>query len=130
MIEIKHIDCMDYMSTCRAKQFDLAIVDPPYFNGPDKLGYYGARISPIGVDRPGYKKTEDWGVPEEDYFRELIRVSKEQIIWGINYYPIENIGSGRIVWDKVNGDSSFSDCEIAYASQHDTSDFSLLCGMG
>ncbi|MCK5601325.1 site-specific DNA-methyltransferase [Candidatus Pacearchaeota archaeon] len=111
---------MDYMSNCKSKQFDLAIVDPPYFNGPDKLGYYGARISPVGVDRPGYKKTEDWDVPGEDYFKELIRVSKEQIIWGINYYAIQNIGPGRIIWDKVNGDSSFSDCEIAYASQHDS----------
>ena len=120
MIEINYIDCMDYMSTCRPKQFDWAIVDPPYFNGPDKLGYYGARISPIGVDRPGYEKTKDWDVPGEDYFKELIRVSKNQIIWGINYYPIQNIGPGRIIWDKVNGESSFSDCEIAYVSSHDS----------
>ena len=111
---------MDYMSNCRSKQFDWTIADPPYFNGPDKLGYYGARISPIGVDRPGYKKTTDWDVPGEDYFREVIRVSKNQIIWGINYYPIQNIGPGRIIWDKVNGKSSFSDCEIAYVSSHDS----------
>lgn len=120
MIEIKHIDCMDFMPDCKAKQFDLAIVDPPYFSGPDKLGYYGARVSSVGVDRPGYEKTDDWEVPGDDYFNELLRVSKNQIIWGINYYNIKNLGTGRIVWDKVNYDSTFSDCEIAYTSCHDS----------
>ncbi|MCK5607799.1 site-specific DNA-methyltransferase [Candidatus Pacearchaeota archaeon] len=120
MIEIKHTDCMDYMGTCKDKQFDLAIVDPPYFSGPDKLGYYGEAISTTNVKRGGYEKTNDWEVPGQDYFDELLRVSKHQIIWGINYYDIKNPGPGRIIWDKVNGDSSFSDCEIAYCSIHDS----------
>lgn len=111
---------MKYMADCSDKQFDLAICDPPYFSGPDRLGYYGASISSSGVVRDGYEKTDDWDVPGQDYFDELLRISKHQIIWGINYYYIKNLGTGRIIWDKVNGDSSFSDCEIAYCSIHDS----------
>ncbi|MCK5607487.1 site-specific DNA-methyltransferase [Candidatus Pacearchaeota archaeon] len=120
MVEILHIKNMDYMATQPDKSFDLAIVDPPYFNGPNKLGYYGERVSSVGVCRPAYEKTKDWDIPGQEYFDELIRVSKHQIIWGINYYNIKNIGPGRIVWDKCNGASSFSDCEIAYTSCHDS----------
>ncbi len=55
--------------------------------------------------------------PDPAYFRELFRVSKHQIIWGINYFPIKNPGPGRIVWDKVRDNGTdFSDCEIAYCS--------------
>lgn len=101
MIEINHIDCMEYMPGCSDNQFDLAICDPPYFNGPEKLGYYGASVSATGIQRTGFKKTKDWNVPEQNYFDELKRISKHQIIWGINYYNIKNLGSGRIIWDKV-----------------------------
>jgi len=111
---------MDYMAQCGDKVFDLAIADPPYFNGPNKLGYYSASVSSSGVVRDGYKKTKDWDVPGQEYFDELLRVSKNQIIWGINYFNIKNLGPGRIIWDKVNLSSSFSDCEIAYTSCHDS----------
>jgi len=120
MIDVKYIDCMIYMKTCRDNEFDLAVCDPPYFNGPDKLGYYGASVSSCGVFREGYEKTTDWEVPNQDYFDELKRVSRHQIIWGINYFDIKNIGTGRIIWDKVNQNSTFSDCEIAYCSMHDS----------
>ncbi len=98
--------------------YDLAVVDPPYFDRPDKLGYYGARISNVGVRRPSYE-AKHWAVPDASYFKELKRVSKNQIVWGCNYYDYR-FGAGRIVWDKVNGTSSFSDCEIAYCSLIDT----------
>lgn len=120
MIEIKNVDCMEYMGGCTDKQFDLAICDPTYFHGPNKLGYYGASVSSTGVARVGYKKTSDWDIPDQNYFCELLRISKHQIIWGINYYNIKNPGSGRIVWDKVNKNTTFSDCEIAYCSIHDS----------
>ena len=58
-------------------------------------------------------------MPGKEYFDELLRVSKNQIIWGVNYFDY-SFGSGRIVWDKVNGQSSFSDCELAYCSLHDS----------
>lgn len=116
MIDLHNVDCMEYMKGLLDNAFDLAIVDPPYFSGPDKLGYYGERTSKTGVTRGAFKKTKEWEVPGEEYFVELKRVSKNQIVWGVNYYSIENLGSGRIIWDKCNEASSFSDCEIAYCS--------------
>ncbi|MCH1645061.1 DNA methyltransferase [Streptococcus suis] len=118
MNKFVHADCMDVMREYPDNYFDLAIVDPPYFSGPEKRKFYGRKISPIGVQRL-YGQTSEWGVPGKGYFDELIRVSKNQIIWGVNYYQYD-FGPGRIVWDKVNGQSSFSDCEIAYCSMHDS----------
>lgn len=102
---------MEYMKSIPDKHFDLAVVDPPYFSGPEKRGFYGRAVSPIGVQRT-YKKTENWQVPGSDYFDELKRVAKKYIVWGCNYYDYV-FDHGRIVWDKCNGASSFSDCEIA-----------------
>lgn len=113
-----NMDCMEGMRQFPDKYFDLAIVDPPYFSGPEKREYYGRPISPIGVQRI-YKSSAEWSVPDESYFNELARVSKNQIIWGCNYFNYQ-FGPGRIVWDKCNGESSFSDCEIAYCSMHDS----------
>ena len=109
-------DCMDVMKRYPDGYFDLAIVDPPYFSGPEKRKFYGRKVSPIGVSRL-YGETSEWQIPNRDYFDELFRVSKNQIIWGVNYFNY-SFGPGRIVWDKVNGQSSFSDCEIAYCSLH------------
>ena len=111
-------DCMDVMKRYPENYFDLAIVDPPYFSGPEKRKFYGRKVSPIGVSRL-YGETSEWQIPNRDYFDELFRVSKNQIIWGVNYFDY-SFGPGRIVWDKVNGKSSFSDCEIAYCSLHDS----------
>lgn len=64
----------------------------------------------------GYtKKKWDTSPPPESYFKELMRVSKNQIIWGVNYFQYI-FGPGRIIWDKCNGESDQSDCEIAYNS--------------
>ena len=112
-------DCMNGMRKMRDKQFDLAICDPPYFSGPDTLGYFGAKYSQTKVKRQNYKILGDWTVPTQKYFDEILRVSKEQIIWGFNYFKIMNLGSGRIIWDKKNDESTFSKCEIAYNSQHE-----------
>lgn len=120
MQEYYNVDCLEGMKQFPDKYFELAIVDPPYFSGPEKRKYYGNQISSTGVPRVTYEKGEQWTVPNDSYFEELKRVSKNQIIWGINYYDIKNLGSGRIVWDKVNGTTSFSDCEIAYCSLHDS----------
>ena len=113
-----NLDCMEGMKHFPDNYFDLAIVDPPYFSGPERRGHYGHSESPIGVNRL-YEKMNKWQVPGEEYFIELLRVSKEQIIWGCNYYDY-NFGPGRIVWDKCNGSCNFSDCEIAYCSMQTT----------
>lgn len=111
-------DCMEYLPQFPDKYFDISVVDPPYFSGPEKRNYYGRTVSPIGVQRH-YKPSDGWCVPDKAYFDELARVSKHQIIWGCNYFDYY-FGSGRIIWDKCNGESSFSDCEIAYCSMHDS----------
>ena len=118
MSEFINADCLEVMDKYPNGYFDLAIVDPPYFSGPEKRRYYGRKVSSIGVKRL-YGETSEWKVPDKDYFEELFRVSKNQIIWGVNYFDY-HFGSGRIVWDKVNGQSSFSDCELAYCSLHES----------
>ena len=117
MIEYYNEDCMEGMKRYGDKHFSLAICDPPYFREYAKENYPGASISTTGVLRHRFK-SEHWDIPTEPYFKELIRVSHNQIIWGYNYYSILNLGSGRIVWDKMNDSSSFSKCEIAYCSMH------------
>ena len=116
--EFKNMDCMVEMPKFPDNYFDVAIVDPPYYSGPEKRKFYGRKISPIGVQRI-YDKSEAWTVPGREYFDELFRISKNQIIFGCNYFDYP-FGSGRIVWDKCNGSSSFSDCELAYTSFHDS----------
>lgn len=113
-------DCMEAMREFPDKFFDLAVVDPPYFKGVGKLGYMGEKNSSIGVKRGEYDIPNwDENIPDENYFNELLRVSKHQIIWGINYYRFYHT-AGAIVWDKCNDHSSFSDCEIASCSLHDS----------
>ena len=113
-----NMDCLSAMQQMPDKYFDLAVVDPPYFSGPERRNFYGCQVSPIGVQRM-YKQSEVWQVPDERYFDELRRGSKQQIIWGVNYFNY-SFSPGRVVWDKCNGASSFSDCEIAYCSLHDS----------
>lgn len=102
---------MEILKRLKNNSFDLAIVDPPYFSGPERRQFYGSKVSKIGVNRL-YAKSEKWEVPTAEYFDELKRVSKYYIVWGCNYYDYI-FAHGRIVWDKCNGKSSFSDCEIA-----------------
>lgn len=112
-------DCMEFMSKCQNNEFDLAIVDPPYFDGPNKFGYFGKGYSSLGVQRAKhYDSLPDWKVPGTEYFCELRRVSKNQIVWGANHFAnrYDFSGPGWIVWDKLNGESSFADAELAWSS--------------
>lgn len=105
-------DCMAGMKRYPEKFFDLAIVDPPYYSGPELRGYYGKAKSKTNVYREYNPSTERWHPPKKEYFEELLRVSKHYIVWGCNYFDFQ-FCPGRIIWDKVNGTSSFSDAEIA-----------------
>lgn len=112
-------DCMDVMKTYPDAHFDLAIVDPPYFDGPNRSGYYGKGYSSLGVQRAKhYDQIEEWAVPVPEYFVELKRVSKHQIIWGANHFAdrFNSASPSWIVWDKMNGASTFADAELAYCS--------------
>lgn len=111
-----NMDCMEAMRKMPDKCFDLAVVDPPYFENAKSIIVPGGNISTTGVERRKYKMPY-WRPPTEEYFYELGRVSKAQIIWGINYFQIANPGPGRIIWDKRSDNGTqFSDCEIAFCS--------------
>src|ERR1700741_668040 len=117
--EVFNEDCMVGMARYPDKYFDLAIVDPPYFEGPNLSGYYGKGYSNLGVKRAKhYSEAKHWSVPTIEYFKELKRVSKNQIIWGANHFSgvFDSSSSCWIVWDKDNGKSSFADAELAYTT--------------
>ena len=111
-LTITNEDNMDLMSRYPNNYFELAIVDPPYFEDYGKKNYTGNDVSTTGVKRQTNKITH-WEIPNEIYFNELFRVSKNQIIWGCNYYAKYIPYVGRIVWDKKNESSTFSKCELA-----------------
>lgn len=112
------MDCMEGMAQFPDGFFDLAVTDPPYFSGPEKRGFYGRKDGGISGFRNTYTiAAETWQVPDERYFREMMRVAKHYIVWGCNYYQ-HQFPPGRIVWDKCNGTSSFSDAEIAATDIH------------
>ena len=101
-----NIDCMEYMKTLPDKAFDLAIVDPPY----------GIGISSNPVRQAHTKKDWDKSIPNTEYFAELMRVSKNQIIWGGNYFNLPAT-QNYIVWDKVQPENfSLAMCEFAWCS--------------
>ena len=115
MIELFNADCMAVMANYPDKYFDISLVDPPYGIGASK-GTWGsscrAKVTNYG------KKEWDKQSPEQDYFTELRRVSKSQIIWGANHFisKIPFDSSCWVVWDKLNGGTDFADCELAWTS--------------
>ncbi len=127
-ITITNEDNMELMARYPDKYFDLAIVDPPYGIKEDGKKNH-SRGKPVTIGNSKSKaickskkytpKNWDTKPSSKEYFNELKRVSKNQIIWGSNHF-IENIinanSSCWIVWDKQNGDSDFADCELAYTS--------------
>lgn len=116
---VYNADCLPAMKEYPDQYFDLAVVDPPYFSGPERRAYYGSSVSTTNISRKYYPVTEHWQVPTAEYFDELKRISKKYIVWGCNYYDYV-FDPGRIVWDKCNGNSTFSDCEIAATNCHDS----------
>lgn len=110
---------MEVMKKFPDKYFDLCVADPPYFSGPERRKHYGKAKSTTGVLRHEYPVTDKWTVPGAEYFREIQRISKKYIIFGCNYFDFV-FDPGRIVWDKCNGSSTFSDCEIAATNCHDS----------
>ena len=122
MIDLKNQDCLEAMRQMTDNQFDLAIVDPPYGIGED--GRKGVRTSPSRPNsykrKPKYKsKGWDSKPPDKEYFIELLRVSKNVIVFGANHF-IENIPNSNsscwIVWDKKNEGTDFADCELAWSN--------------
>ena len=106
-LTIYNMDCMDLMKQYPDKYFDLAIVDPPYGIGQDGSKNKSRGNLAIAKDYKPYTGN-DLNPPNQEYFNELIRVSKDQIIWGENYFNFEQKKNyvGRIIWDKFTADNS------------------------
>jgi len=106
MISITNEDNMQLMARYEDNYFDLAIVDPPY----------GIGISSNPIRQKHSKKEWDNNIPTQSYFKELFRVSKNQIIWGGNYFNLPST-QGYFVWDKKQPhDFSLAMCEYAWSS--------------
>jgi len=105
-MKITNEDNMELMARYEDNYFDLAIVDPPY----------GIGISSNPVRQQHDKKKWDDNIPNTDYFSELFRVSKNQIIWGGNYFDLPPT-QGFFIWDKKQPhDFSLAMCEYAWSS--------------
>lgn len=116
-ITLYNADCMEVMRSFKDKEYDLAIVDPPY-----GIGISGQKqsINKNPKHNRKYHENKHWDscIPPEEYFDELFRVSKNQVIWGANYF-VEHLQKGTkgwIVWDKCQYGLTMSDCELAYTS--------------
>jgi len=105
---------MDVMATFEDGHFDLAIVDPPYGIGMD--GQSESKSAKGRQYRPAYeKKGWDKSPPPQEYFDELMRVSKDQIIWGGNYFPLPP-KRGWVFWYKMQNGLCMGDGELAWTS--------------
>jgi site-specific DNA-methyltransferase (adenine-specific) len=99
---------MEFMKDLPDKHYDLAIVDPQYgigINNSGRLGHYGGKGKKWDIDKP-----------QGFYFDELFRISKNQIIWGGNYFKLDGTRC-FLIWDKKQPNGiSFADCEYAWTS--------------
>ena len=121
-IKLYNADNMEVMKTFKDKQFDLAIVDPPYGIGADKKNskreLKSKKSAAISSDFGG--QIWDSAIPTEEYFAELKRISKKQIIWGANYFGL--VG-GMLYWHKNVTMPTYSTGELAYLSWLQKIDF-------
>lgn len=110
-----NMDCMEYMAKLPDNAFDLAIVDPPY--GIKQDGHRENNRSKLATSRNYHKALWSQPTPTPEYFRELERVSRHQIICGGNHLAalINKNSPCWIVWKKFTT-GNFADCELAYSS--------------
>ncbi len=111
-------DCIDVMKGYADNEFDFAVVDPPYGIDAQNLKMGGTKKHISTATKQKKQKVEtgwDKAIPEYSYFSELFRVSKNQIICGGNYFPL-NPSRGIVVWDKKQNWDSFSQVEIIWTS--------------
>jgi len=114
-IRFYNCDCMEFMAGCKENEFDLAVVDPPY----------GINVNVSMGRRKGNKKSDyhkfsgnDSSIPNENYFKELFRISKNQIVWGGNYMTeFLKPSPCWILWDKGFSENvTFAQFEMAWSS--------------
>ena len=115
-MKITNEDNMQLMSRYEDNHFDLAIVDPPYGIGDDSSSYRGSGKLKNRFLNNNADKFSNWdNAPNEIYFKEIFRVSKNQIIWGGNYFALPRT-RGFLIWDKQQPFPNFSACEYAWTS--------------
>lgn len=114
--EVYNCDCLEYMRSLPDKYFDLCIADPPY--GIGECGAKNHSRSKIAKAKEYIAKDWDYKALPKEYFDEILRVSKNAIIWGANHFisKLPYDSSCWIVWDKQNGDNDFADCELAWTN--------------
>lgn len=134
-IEFTCEDNMGLMGRYSDKHFELAIVDPPYGIGaskPSKKPHSAKQKNGTRLNTKNNNYThKDWddNIPTKNFFDSLSLKSTNQIIWGYNYFGL-TLGSGRLVWDKLNGESDQFGCEIAYVSDSDRTDMVYYMWVG
>jgi len=110
---------MELMARYPDNYFDLAIVDPPYGIGASKQSQSSSKIKgrKNSIVKRSTLNSKNWDneIPSQEYFNELFRVSKEQIIWGGNYFPLPLINSW-LIWNKLQLLETRSDGEMAWTS--------------
>jgi site-specific DNA-methyltransferase (adenine-specific) len=115
LLDLRCMDCMELLRDTPDKAYDLAIVDPPYGIGAGGEGFKNGSSKSEKL----YFRRENWDLerPSKEYFDELRRVSKNQIIWGGNYFS-DMLPAFRcfISWDKTIHGNSYADCELAWTS--------------
>ena len=104
---------MQLMARYEDNYFDLAIVDPPY-GGNDAIGLKDNKKQGKQATKRTNYKVFDNVAPSVEYFDELKRVSKNQIVWGVNFYKNYDLSGGRLCWDKKG--TAFGRAELAYLS--------------
>jgi len=114
-----NMDCMDLMAQYPDKYFDLAVVDPPYGIGASKQSQSTSKIKgrQNSIVKRSTLNSKNWDneKPSKNYFIELFRVSKNQIIWGGNYFTLPLINSW-LIWNKLQVLQTRSDGEMAWTS--------------
>jgi site-specific DNA-methyltransferase (adenine-specific) len=134
-ITIYNMDCMEFLKHCQPKEYDLAIVDPPYGDGGGEQwdgkprGRFGGRFEKYKIDKtdnPAARtrgtwaekyetKIKHWDIaPEPEYFEKLCEVSGNQIIWGGNYFSLPP-SRNFVIWQKLTISESFSMAMAEYA---------------
>jgi site-specific DNA-methyltransferase (adenine-specific) len=135
MIELLNIDCMEYMKGLEDNAFELAIVDPPYgigFDGDSTLGNNKSKKWKNATKDAKKYDLKQWDKvrPSKEYFLDLARVSKKQIIWGGNYFAdLLPPTGGYIYWDKdLAKGMSLSDGELAWTNaKNSVKQIKLVC---
>lgn len=114
-LEFFNADCMHLMKSFKDKEFDLAVVDPPYGLG-NRLSDGGGKLK--NTPMAELYRNKEWDIlPSAEYWQELFRVSKNQIVFGANYF-LEHLPNTRgfVCWDKKQSMPTLSACELIWTS--------------